>query len=187
MDQKKQFLQRKGLTDAEIEEAVKRVPPETAAAPGASSPPQSTAIVAQPQQPYYAQPAPQQQIVSSSGPPQQQQPVRWSHALLGAAFVAAGAYALKVLLWPYVQDALSKWRASQAAEEERAAQQARRTEALAEAIRVQTSELHGTVELLRRLTATLEHSQAEARRADALTLVDLRTELRTLAGSLKQR
>ena len=192
MDQKRQFLERKGLTEAEIAEAVRRVPAEPAAP---AQPSTSGAVVpAQPAQPpaYYGQAPPAQQQLVPAGPPQPQ-PVRWSHALLGAAFVAAGAYALKVLLWPYVQDAVAKWRASQHAAEERAAQQAQRTEALAEAIREQTSELRGTVELLQKLTSTLEQTQAAAQRdaearlraPESVTLADLRAELRTLATTLR--
>ncbi|KAK2076383.1 hypothetical protein QBZ16_000908 [Prototheca wickerhamii] len=184
MDQKRQFLERKGLTEAEIAEAVRRVPAEPAAPAQPSTPPSPPA--------YYGQAPPAQQQLVPAGPPQPQ-PVRWSHALLGAAFVAAGAYALKVLLWPYVQDAVAKWRASQHAAEERAAQQAQRTEALAEAIREQTSELRGTVELLQKLTSTLEQTQAAAQRdaearlraPESVTLADLRAELRTLATTLR--
>lgn len=174
-DQKRQFLQRKGLTEAEIDEAFRRVPEQ----PPGQALPATSAPAAAPTQgqmvPAGYVPAGQQQLV-----PAQQQPVRWSQvrqadggcetggrcrpgcpahvpggvvwepaaatarislpptdtrphpqALLGAAFVAAGVYALKVVAWPYVSEALQRWRASQSEEAE---QRARQSNALAEAI-----------------------------------------------------
>lgn len=140
-------------------------------------------------------------------------------ALLGAAFVAAGVYALKVVVWPYVADAVTKWKASQGETAEAKALQEKESNALAEAIQVswqqgallfqqsvsqpaqlmghpcpalslqaQTSELRNTVELLQKLTVSLESSVAESKRAaqDSLSLADLRAELRTLAGTIRE-
>ncbi|KFM23043.1 Peroxisomal membrane protein PEX14 [Auxenochlorella protothecoides] len=183
VEQKRQFLQRKGLTDAEIEEAFRRVPEAPAAAyVPAPSPHSVVAVPAGTVTPAGYVPVQQQQLV-----PAQPQPVRWGQAMLGAAFVAAGVYALKVVVWPYVADAVTKWKASQGEMAEAKALQEKESNALAEAIQAQTSELRNTVELLQKLTVSLEASVAESKRAaqDSLSLADLRAELRTLAGTIR--
>ncbi len=105
MATKRAFLERKGLTNAEIDEAFKRVPEETPAAAGVTAQPtplqgqnqglvtyraQPGAAGAQPQaQPQVAAPAQQQALVPAQpmqltapqgGPPAQpvQQPIRWT-------------------------------------------------------------------------------------------------------------
>uniref|UniRef100_A0A1D2AAM9 Peroxisomal membrane protein PEX14 n=1 Tax=Auxenochlorella protothecoides TaxID=3075 RepID=A0A1D2AAM9_AUXPR len=185
VEQKRQFLQRKGLTDAEIEEAFRRVPEAPAAAyVPAPSPHSVVAVPAGTVTPAGYVPVQQQQLV-----PAQPQPVRWGQAMLGAAFVAAGVYALKVVVWPYVADAVTKWKASQGEMAEAKALQEKESNALAEAIQAQTSELRNTVELLQKLTVSLEASVAESKRAaqDSLSLADLRAELRTLAGTIREQ
>lgn len=73
MEQKRQFLQRKGLTDAEIEEAFRRVPEAPAAAyVPAPSPHSVVAVPAGTVTPAGYVPVQQQQLV-----PAQPQPVRW--------------------------------------------------------------------------------------------------------------
>lgn len=56
--------------------------------------------------------------------------------MLGAAFVAAGVYALKVVVWPYLAEALNKWKASQGDAAGARALQEKQSSALAEAIQV---------------------------------------------------
>ncbi|KAL4443228.1 hypothetical protein ABPG75_010965 [Micractinium tetrahymenae] len=137
---KREFLQRKGLTEAEIDEAFRRVPQQSAAppaVPAAAAPAAAPAAVSstlqhlQPQQQLsYLQPQQgqmvyaqqpqgmqQQQQQPGYGPgalvvagPPQQQGVRWTQAVLGAGFVAASAYAAKALLWPYMGSAYYSWR-----------------------------------------------------------------------------
>lgn len=116
---KRDFLQKKGLTEAEIEEAFRRVPQEAAApAPAAAAPSAMAATLQhlQPGSPYGAAPQqqhPQQQAVQpyvAQGmalvPAAQVQPgVRWTQVALGAGFVAASAYAAKALVWPYMEGA----------------------------------------------------------------------------------
>jgi hypothetical protein len=52
----------------------------------------------------------------------------------------------------------------------------------------QTQELRSTVELLQKLTSSLEASAAESQEAakDALTLPELRAELRSMVATLKE-
>jgi hypothetical protein len=120
------FLERKGLSAGEIEEAFRRVP-ETEAVPNApqgsletpahaSSPTLNTLnqhlhpVAGGPQQRYASQtqvlppppPPPHQQLMLSQPQPP---PLRWRHIALGTAFAGAGVYAVRSLVWPYVWDA----------------------------------------------------------------------------------
>ncbi|PSC69773.1 Peroxisomal membrane PEX14 [Micractinium conductrix] len=187
---KREFLQKKGLTQAEIEEAFRRVPqpppgqePQPAALPAAA--PSAVASTLQHLQP---QPlvtyAGQQQGGPAGGymPPgqhmqmmqqQPQQGVRWTQAVLGAGFVAASAYAAKSLVWPYVEGAYYNWRGHVRPPprpvdngEPSASPTAAATQAVAEAIAAQTSELRSSIDSIKQLVEALETSQRVASAAD---------------------
>jgi hypothetical protein len=136
---KRSFLERKGLTAAEIDEAFRRVPePTTSTATPLSVPSQNAAtglITYQPLQQgatshatmpassaattsslqvVPARPGVQQQMV----PLQQQQqlaqpappePIRWSQVMLGVGVVAAAVYAVKTLVVPPAQEWYRQW------------------------------------------------------------------------------
>ena len=149
---KRDFLERKGLSSEEIDEAFRRVPDApTGVTPAPPPPAPSHALQAAAQ--HLQPPLPPQQYALQPGyalqqqqqPPQQQQqlvapeqqPVRWTQVVLGAAFTAAGAYALKALLWPYVEEAVGSWRGGRArgAVQDGEAAAAEATRAVAEAIK----------------------------------------------------
>lgn len=84
---KREFLQRKGLTEEEIDEAFRRVPQEATAAaapaPAPAAPPsavQATLQHLQPGPPYSTAATPQQQQLQQYGqpPPPPQQGMRWT-------------------------------------------------------------------------------------------------------------
>ncbi|MEW5307555.1 MAG: hypothetical protein WDW36_009943 [Sanguina aurantia] len=122
---KRSFLERKGLTAAEIEEAFRRVP---------EGGPQPSPLAA-PTQPAYGQPSAsgaasqaQQHAnalvpVGSAGPVQQQQfqqqqralvqPVRWTQVVLGLGVAAVSAYAFAALALPKIKEVYANWCAVQ--------------------------------------------------------------------------
>lgn len=116
---KRQFLENKGLTTAEIDEAFRRVPNDLPA----PSPPTTSATA--PAKPFHTAVVPTQQ--------QQLQPVpqgiRWSQVVIGATLLAAGAYTVHSLLWPRAhqlyQRWTSSWREAQQQQEQRAAANAK--------------------------------------------------------------
>ncbi len=122
---KRQFLENKGLTTAEIDEAFRRVPQQdtttTELAP--MTPP--------PSKPFHntmaAAPAVTTQQLAPAPPPVQR--LRWSQVVMGAALLAAGAYTAHSLLWPRAQQLYSRWTASwreaQRRQEEQAAAHAK--------------------------------------------------------------
>ena len=115
---KRQFLENKGLTTAEIDEAFRRVPNDPPA-PTTPSPPTTA-----PPKPFHS---------AVAHPPQQIQPapqgIRWSQVVMGATLLAAGAYTVHSLLWPRAHQLYQRWTASwreaQQQQEERAAANAK--------------------------------------------------------------
>lgn len=110
---KRSFLERKGLTPAEIEEAFRRVPEEAIATTlPSNTTPQSAAANSQPQ---IQQVPPQQQysnelVPAVGGPMQPQpilpthQPVRWTQVVLGLGVVAISAYSFAALVLPKIKE-----------------------------------------------------------------------------------
>lgn len=229
---KRSFLERKGLTAAEMDEAFRRVPQEpasTSAAATGAAPAAATAYAApsaalqttlqhiqpspQPQYIYAAQQqpgagVPGQQLAlvpAQQAQVQQQEPqgVRWTQAALGAGFLAAGAYAMKALIWPYVYDAYTGWQgivpSREAGKDEAVAASAaavEATKAVAEAIAAQTAELRSSIESLQQLVEGLQSSRAEeiARTAarevegaeQGTAVAELREELRSVSATLRE-
>jgi Pex14 N-terminal domain len=189
------FLQQKGLTETEIDEAFRRVPetPVPALPTATTQHPSSTLTaisshIAPHQQPQY----PQQQIIQH---PQHDQPVRWSQVALGAGFAAASAYAVKSLVWPFVADKYTAWKGRSSttsiapynrnAEVDGALLPSTDVNAVADAIRAQTAELASSIEALKALIAGLDR-QRPASPEDKITASEIRQELHTIAASLNE-
>eukprot|EP00891_Asterochloris_glomerata_P006807 jgi/Astpho2/6807/Aster-x1399 len=198
-DAKRSFLERKGLTQAEIDEAVRRVPPQTATAPQA---PSAQAAGARPTKPFPTGTAvhplqPAQQHQSQLQPQQQQLPqqgVNWTQIVLGASVLATAAYGLKQLTAPTLSSWWARWRGRPTAAEEAAAQKAEEAahaKALAEAIKAQTNELHTSVTSMKEMLQNIDRSSRQAagggqHQSPSLSLGELRNELRTFAATLNE-
>ncbi|KDD74251.1 hypothetical protein H632_c1456p0, partial [Helicosporidium sp. ATCC 50920] len=167
---KREFLERKGLTAGEIAQAFVRVP---------SPPPSPSAPAAAP-----AAIAAELPPVPSPSPPEAP---RWPQMLMGAGLAAGTLYALKVLLWPSISDSVDAWRGKSRPDGETAPSEAS-ARALADAISEQTSELRGAVKALQDAAERLSASESRESKAGdaALSLGDLRSELRALAAVLKE-
>ncbi|KAG2490990.1 hypothetical protein HYH03_010662 [Edaphochlamys debaryana] len=123
---KRSFLERKGLTAAEIDEAFRRVPeaPAAAAAPAAPAAP----VYAPPPAPAPAQvyapaavaaaPGAGPMVLAAAPPPVQPQGVRWSQIVLGVGVVAAAGWAVQALVLPRLRALLDSWSSSRREEEE---------------------------------------------------------------------
>ena len=112
---KRSFLERKGLTAAEIDEAFTRASQQ---APAAAS--LSTSSVQQPSQSQQAtglvtyQPHPNAHASTSAmavapATLQRHEPMRWSQIVLGIGVVAAGVYVVQSFLLPRLTEAYSSW------------------------------------------------------------------------------
>lgn len=189
----------KGLTEAEIDEAFRRVPESSVPSLPASTL-QATSQHLQPA-PYASAAAPTHQhgaAVLQAHPPHQQEQVGWSQVLLGAGFTAAGAYAVKSLVWPYVTDAYSSWRGTRkpaepgpdgdtaaGAGEASTPVDGAAAQAVAEAIKEQTSELREAIQSIKQVANNL-HSDSGKGGSSDLTKNDLRQELKAFAATLNE-
>mmetsp|Transcript_18884 Transcript_18884/g.40682 ORF Transcript_18884/g.40682 Transcript_18884/m.40682 type:complete len:582 (+) Transcript_18884:92-1837(+) len=144
---KRSFLEKKGLTTAEIEEAFRRVPDEAASAsvvsstqPGSTATPMPSQLgsglvtyMPSNQQPVEQQGRMQHNPMQSMTQPNmgqgvvalhqqpvlpEQQRVRWTQVVLGIGVVAAGVYTVRSLVLPYCQDLYSRWHASHRARQD---------------------------------------------------------------------
>ncbi|KAK9826884.1 hypothetical protein WJX81_004333 [Elliptochloris bilobata] len=185
---KRSFLERKGLTSDEIDEAVRRVPEAPAPVPTA---PAGGAVPVKPYptpsaaalQPYQA-PAPP----TPAPPPQPpaQEPIRWTQAVVGLGVVAAGAYGVHALLAPRVSQWYRTWRYGEAPPSDAAAQERHTAELVAAALKEQAAEVRAAVESVRELARAAEKGKAPAAPADALSLADLHSELRSFGAMLSE-
>eukprot|EP00884_Botryococcus_braunii_P019448 jgi/Botrbrau1/6187/Bobra.0344s0027.1 len=169
---KREFLTKKGLTEAEINEAFRRVP----AAPPVTAP-TPTVPSAAPPKPYPTatveamQPL---QIVPAQPQQPEQQPIRWTQVAIGVGFLAATAYTLQQYVVPHVLAWLRPG-PSKAAEEKNLG------EVIAAVIQKQTEEVAAMVDVTKQLVARLEKEE----RGKAPSLQELRAELRSLANTLQ--
>jgi len=185
---KRAFLQRKGLSQAEIAEAFRRVPPADPASPALAAP----APTPQPSQSLQS-PQPQPMAVVQSPPPPQ--PVRWSQVVLGAGLTALVAVGVRKLLEPYryqLLHALSRAIAPKEdlAQEDAQAQGAAREsedrkeaalEACVASLEAQTGQLAASVAAL---TATVSAIGQQPARQDTPT--ELQATLATLTAALQR-
>lgn len=183
-ESKHAFLERKGLTAAEIEEACRRVPDapvssgatytpsSTGTATGGYPPPSSTTAL--PPKPYQQQqhtagaattlPGPQyagQPDALALVPPQPlapvRQPVRWTQVVLGMSVLVAGAFSAYAVLWPRAAQLWDKWTAPAREEERRRqAEAAANAKLVSDALEAQAEELRSTVDSLKQLVAAVQ-------------------------------
>lgn len=192
------FLQQKGLTEGEIDEAFRRVPETPVPALPTTSQQQPSAVVnsvANHLGPQHGQPLSMQQ--QQQHLQQQPQPVRWSQVALGAGFAAASAYAVKSLVWPFVADKYTSWRSSRSTSiapytrndadvaSLPSGSSSADVNAVADAIRAQTAELASSIDALKALIAGLD-KQRPASPEEKVTASEIRQELHTIAASLNE-
>lgn len=178
---KRSFLQQKGLTTAEIVEAFRRVPEVVPTIPQAAPPlplPSAalTTTAANMQPAAYVEPP----YMQHNRVPEQ---LRWSQVVLGAGFCAAGAYAVKSLVWPFVHNKYSAWRRD--SQGEAAASPSNATADVADAIRAQTAELASSIKAIKELVTKLDLERLPSH-DDHLTAAELRQELRDFASTLNE-
>ncbi len=119
--------------------------------------------------------------------PPQPPPLRWSQVALGAGFAAAGVYAVKSLVWPFVSDKYTAWRGrGTEASGDAAGTPPSDVAAVADAIRAQTAEMAASIKALRELVEGLESSRRPYSPEDHVTAAELRGELRAIAASLNE-
>lgn len=193
---KRSFLERKGLTAAEIDEAFRRVPessgapaatapgsgsytpapaPSSAAAAGGYTPtsvqaPQSAVMAngaAPPPKPYHQTAMVPVQPVQQLAPPQQQG-MRWTQIVVSGALLAAGAYTVHSLLWPKARSLYDKWSASWHSEQQRKTDEAAaNAKLIADALESQSAELRSTVASLKQLISAMDSRQQAEQAAAA--------------------
>jgi hypothetical protein len=183
---KRSFLEQKGLTEAEINEAFSRMPETSAPSTGAAAPAVDRLDAVHGQ---LAQGSPQPQKHQHQ---QKAQPVRWGQVALGAGFVGASAYAAKSLAWPLLRDKYNAWKRSGQTDDVNPSgsdgpaisSSVTDVAAVAEAIRAQTAELAASIAAIKQLAEGLQSTQRASSPEEHLTVSDLRQELRSFATSL---
>lgn len=201
-DAKRSFLERKGLTAAEMAEAFRRVPSDLPGSASASAvAPAPYAAGATVDRPAAAAPV---YVAGPLAAPQQvaaPQSIRWTQVALGLTILGAGAYALKQLLLPHILAAYDRWTASVAAKARKmTSDDAAAADKLAVAIQAQTEEMRATVAGMKETVAALhvddlrstliELKNSIQGRKDseegAISKADLRRELRSFATTLSE-
>eukprot|EP00898_Chlorokybus_atmophyticus_P007236 jgi/Chlat1/7513/Chrsp61S07026 len=213
--QRRSFLDKKGLTNAEIDAAISRAaqdvtqssnPPATSAPPPSSAPaqPQTTRRPPPWQQARYPhQLAPVQPLAAAPVP--KRQGVRWTQAVLAAGAATGAAVLAHRTLRPHLQPYFDKWtqptQAQQAAQAKAIEQAAAEAAAAAvtaatqkftdERARLETLMDRQTQELLSlsqsiRALAEATATTSKAEHTGAITRDDLRKELRGFAAVLSE-
>jgi len=209
---KRSFLEQKGLTAAEIEEAFERVP----------NPEHNTSLPQLGTTPTHYTTGAQQPSQQQSQSIQQQPVAHWGQVALGVGFAGVSVYAIKSLLWPYVSDAINSWRRRDNNTSDSTTTTRRDTaptitqlpsdsednrdddgndiqsssHILASAIKSQTKELRGAIDSMKSFVERLEKGKAvdEENSGDitttcgsaGLTIAELRQELRSFASTLNE-
>ncbi|GAX73766.1 hypothetical protein CEUSTIGMA_g1217.t1 [Chlamydomonas eustigma] len=197
---KRKFLEGKGLSAAEIEEAFRRVPePVTVSTPMATavSSPQAPGLVTYVPQP--PNPALQQQLsVSAPQLPSQQlitsqpqqslvsqvkpEPVRWTQVVLGLGVVAAGMYALQSIAMPYLNNMYQAWTANMRARQEEQERYKREALEAAETLRKVHEQLKVASESMVQAALSIKE-QASSNTDMQRLLTDVMAELKAAAKS----
>lgn len=187
-ESKVSFLEKKGLTAAEIDEAFRRLPDNLQGAGTSTN-------TDQPRQPL-PKPYPTPAQTSSSVVPytgstslQQQQPqsLRWTQAVVGASVVAVGVYALKQMVGPYAAKLYRRLYGVESSAEKEKEEEKRVADVLATAIQSQTSELRSAVESLKEMIQQLDQKKEAPSPAEpGISAADLREELRNFAEQLEE-
>eukprot|EP00199_Chlamydomonas_sp_CCMP681_P005705 CAMPEP_0119105782 /NCGR_PEP_ID=MMETSP1180-20130426/3654_1 /TAXON_ID=3052 ORGANISM="Chlamydomonas cf sp, Strain CCMP681" /NCGR_SAMPLE_ID=MMETSP1180 /ASSEMBLY_ACC=CAM_ASM_000741 /LENGTH=246 /DNA_ID=CAMNT_0007090927 /DNA_START=16 /DNA_END=756 /DNA_ORIENTATION=- len=180
---KRSFLERKGLTEPEIEEAFRRVPEPISVAGTATQPSPSTvgsglvtyqnqAATAQrpaagphvhgaaPAHGYQQNMVPAGSLALAPQPPAPE-PVRWTQVVLGVGVVAASVYAVRALLLPYAQDWWHAWNERSRQQREQQELQAAAMKDIVDALKACQSELMASSKTMTQLTASIAEQQSQ--------------------------
>lgn len=188
VDSKRSFLQKKGLTEAEIAESFKRVPEtsDTTVAAPASSTTGQLAQISRPQKPFPTATSSGQAYGHSQAlqPQQALQPAgyRWSQVALGAGLVAVTFWGVRRMVLPYATQWYRSWigKPDMSKREE----QSQIATILADAIKAQTAELRSSVDSMKEMLKKYERGRSGSDSKDSITLPELRQELRSFASTL---
>ena len=154
---KRSFLVGKGLTDAEISEAFRRVP-------GTSI--QNTATDR------HVEPA------TALQPRQHSEGYSWTSVALGLGFTAAAVYSIKSLFGPTISNAIQSWRSS--GTDAVPVEEDGRNDELAKAVREQTEQMRQSLESLENFIRS--QSEFDSQKEDSIS--QLRDEVRHLTEKL---
>lgn len=154
---KRSFLVGKGLTDAEISEAFRRVP-------GTSI--QNTATDR------HVEPA------TALQPRQHSEGYSWTSVALGLGFTAAAVYSIKSLFGPTISNAIQSWRSS--GTDPVPVEEDGRNDELAKAVREQTEQMRQSLESLENFIRS--QSEFDSQKEDSIS--QLRDEVRHLTEKL---
>ena len=154
---KRSFLVGKGLTDAEISEAFRRVP--------------QSAIQDRPLEP-----------VVTLQPKQQPEGYSWTSVALGLGFTAAAVYSIKSLLGPSISKTIQSWRSSKDEHEsiETDSSIEGASGELTKAVREQTEQMRQSLESLENFIRS--QSALDSQKEDSIS--QLRDEVRHLTEKL---
>lgn len=188
-DSKQSFLQKKGLTEAEITEAFKRVPEasDTTVAAPASSTTSQLAQISRPQKPFPTA-ASSGQAYGQALQPQQALPpagYRWSQVALGAGLVAITFWGVQRVVFPYAAHWLRSW-SGKPDKSDKQQEEAQIATILADAIKAQTAELRSSVDSMKEMLTKYERGRKGSDGTDSITLPELRQELRSFASTLNE-
>ncbi|KAL3155200.1 hypothetical protein ABBQ32_013140 [Trebouxia sp. C0010 RCD-2024] len=195
-DSKRSFLQKKGLTEAEIADAFKRVPETSDTSVGTAAATYSTtgqlAQITRPQKPFPTAAPVSGQYQPAYGQSQALQPqqavqpagYRWSQVALGAGLVAVTAWGVKALVFPYAVQAYRSWTGKPDPAAEKQQRELEIGKMLSDAFTAQTAELKATVKSLEDMVGRMEQGRKGADMQDGLTLSELRQELRSFSATL---
>ncbi|KAG6517191.1 hypothetical protein ZIOFF_020571 [Zingiber officinale] len=165
---RRSFLEKKGLTKEEIDEAFRRVPdPSSNATNGqvyttnTASQPKSLNTL-QPQDPVQTpQPAGPPITVASASPSQQPRRFHLSHALVAAGVVAASGFGSAVLVKNVFIPRLKAWIKKVVAEEKESEEERKYFEGFMAALDVQVKEMKSMGDAIRRLESTRDDRFSE--------------------------
>lgn len=157
---KRSFLIGKGLTDAEISEAFRRVPGTSLQIPDSD-----------------------RHIESATALPPRQQPggYSWTGVALGLGFTAAAVYSIKSLLGPSITKAIQSWKSSRT--DPVPTEQEGRNDELAKAVREQTEQMRQSFESLENFIRS--QSVLDSQKEDSIS--QLLDEVRYLAEKLDNK
>lgn len=199
---KRQFLERKGLTNEEIVAAFSRMPQQASAAASpdtnldhsnaASHKLASSSTPSIPQKPFAGRMPVLGPANVGHSTHMQQLPARsirrgltWGQLVVSVGVVAAGVYGVQTYCWPYLKRWLSQTTSAKETKEG-PSENAEVAKLIAEALQTQTIELKTSIALLKELTASLGLRLENTSSSDTNALRELRSDVRSLMDLLKQ-
>lgn len=173
---KRSFLESKGLSNDEIDEAFRLA--------GASKTGAKSAGPAAPAQIQSAYQQPSPPIAAAAAKPQ---PVRWTQVVLGAGVAAGGAYIAKKAFEGYATKFFQSITTSSARDGDAASEkQTEEVNKMVSDLKLQTNELKASVDSLKQMFLDLEGSVSDYKTAAGHQdeVSELRDELRTLTSTI---